>query len=231
MEKINNNNFTQGSIPKHLVKFAIPLILALILQALYSAVDMIIVGKFGDTASVAAVATGGQVMHLVTVIISGLAMGLTVKIGQYVGAKDNKKLADSIGTSIFLFAVVTVIVTVIMLIFAKDISRLMRVPEEALGKTVDYVVICSIGTVFIVAYNVISGIFRGFGDSKTPLEFIAVACVINIIGDILLVGVFKLDTAGAAIATVFAQAMSVLFSLLMMKKRGFPFKFSRENIR
>lgn len=231
MEKLNKNNFTEGSIFGHLVKFVLPLIFALVMQAMYSTVDLIIVGKFGDTASVAGVATGGQIMHLVTVIVTGLTMGLTVKIGQYVGAKDNKKLADSIGASIFLFGIVTIVVTIIMLVFTKDIARMMKVPEQAVSKCIDYVVVCSIGTVFIVAYNVISGIFRGLGDSKTPLIFIIVACVINIIADIILVAFFKLDALGAGIATVFAQAMSVLFSLILMKHRGLPFKFSKSNIR
>lgn len=220
----------QGKIFAPLLKFAIPLMLTILLQALYGAVDMIVVGKFGDTSSVSAVSNGSQIMITITEIVVGLTMGVTVLIGRFVGAKDDENAAKTVGGMIKLFLVVGLAISVFMAVFTDEIVVLMKVPAEAVDKTIAYVRICGAGMVFITAFNVISGLFRGLGNSKSPLLFITIACVINIFGDLLLCGVFKMDTAGAAIATVFAQAVSVAFSIYKMKKDGLPFRVKKRHL-
>ncbi len=227
----SENTFLEGKIFPPLVKFAIPLLLSILLQALYGAVDLIIVGKFGTTSSVSAVSNGSQIMHAVTSTIIGLAIGVTVLIGRYVGSKDDEKAAATVGAMVRVFSVIAVILTVILMLLTQQIALVMRVPEEAMEKTVAYLRICSAGTVFIVAFNAISGLFRGLGNSKSPLLFITVACGINIVLDLVLVGIFKMDAAGAAIATVFSQAGSVAFSLWKIKKDGLPFKVTKKHFK
>lgn len=227
------NNFTQGKIFIPLIKFALPVLAALFLQALYGAVDLLIVGQFGgDKAEiyVSAVSTGSQLMHTVTIVITSLAMGLTVFVGRKIGAGKNEEAGKIIGSGIWLFALVGIIVTVLMLAFSSALAQLMQAPKEAFGDTVKYIMICSAGAVFIVAYNLVGSIFRGLGDSKIPLITVAIACVLNILGDLLLVAVFDMGAAGAAIATVFAQAVSVLLSLVIIKHRSLPFSFSLKHI-
>lgn len=224
------NNFTEGKIFPSLIKFTIPILLAIFLQAMYGATDLLIVGRFGNASSVSAVATGSQIMQTITGIITGLAMGTTILLGQKIGQNRMDDAAKAVGASICLFIVMALIITIIMIIVAKPFTELMNAPEQAFGKTVQYVLICSAGTVFIVAYNVISSIFRGIGNSKLPLIFVGIACITNIVGDLILVGIFKLDAAGAAIATIFAQAVSVVLSLVIIKKQGLPFTFSKKYI-
>ena len=221
----------QGKVFAPLLKFAIPLMLSILLQALYGAVDMIVVGKFGDTSSVSAVSNGSQIMITITEIVIGLTMGVTVLIGRFVGAKDDESAAETVGGMIKLFSAVGIVIAVVTALMADEIVLLMKVPAEAVEKTIDYVRICGSGMVFITAFNVISGLFRGLGDSKSPLKFIAIACTVNIFGDLLLCGVFKMDTTGAAVATVFAQAVSVAFSIYKMKKDGLPFKIEKRHLK
>ncbi len=223
-------NFTEGKILSPLIKFSIPILLALFLQAMYGAIDLMVVGQFGDATGVSAVATGSQVMQTITGIITGLTMGITILVGQKIGQKDRKGAADTIGTAILLFTVVAVILTITMLFAAKPMAALMHAPEAAFEKTVEYILVCSSGIIFIVAYNVISGLFRGLGNSKLPLLFVGIACIMNIIGDYVLVGLFHLDAKGAALATVFAQATSVILSIAIIRKKGLGFPFSKENI-
>ena len=220
----------KGKIFPALIKFAIPLMLSILLQALYGAVDMIVVGKFGDTSSISAVSNGSQIMLTITEIVVGLSMGVTVLIGRFVGAKDDESAAQTVGGMIKLFAIVGLLISVFMVVMASEIVALMRVPAEAVEKTIAYVRICGSGMIFISAFNVISGLFRGLGDSKSPLLFIAIACVVNIIGDLILCGVFKMDAAGAAIATIFAQAVSVVFSVYKIKKDGLPFRVEKRHL-
>lgn len=229
MTKISN--FTEGKILLPLLKFAIPVLLAMFLQIMYGAVDLLIVGQFGFATDVSAVATGSQVMMTITSIINGFAMGVTILIGQKLGQGKSKDAGNVVGSGICIFAVLAAIITAVMLIFAVPISRLMHAPVEAFDDTVLYVYICSAGTIFIVAYNVICGIFRGLGDSKTPLITVSIACFVNILGDFLLVAGFHMGVAGVAIATVFAQTISVILSIIIIKKRGLPFEFSKMNIR
>lgn len=231
MPENSENTILHGRIFPPLLRFAIPLLLAILLQALYGAVDLFVVGKYGDTASVSAVSNGSQIMHTITGLITGLTMGVTVLTGHAAGARDEDRAARIVGGMIKLFAAVALIITALMLVFAADIARIMNVPQEAMTKTVSYVRICSAGTIFIVAFNAISGLFRGLGDSKSPLLFIGVACAINVAADLLLVGVFRLDAAGAAYATIFAQAASVVFSVLRIRRKKLPFRFQKEHIR
>ncbi len=222
-------DFTSGSILKKMVRFMMPILFSLVLQAAYGAVDLLVVGRFGTTAGLSGVSTGSQVLNLVTFVITQLAMGITVLIARYLGEKNEDEIGPVIGGSIVVFGVISAILFVVMIVFARPIAILMQSPEEAIEETTQYVRICGGGIFFIVAYNLLSSIFRGLGDSKSPLIFVAVACVVNIVGDLLLCAVFKMNTAGAAIATVFAQAVSVVFALLLLKKRGLPFKIKKSD--
>ena len=224
-------DFTQGNILKKLVAFMMPVLAALILQAAYGAVDLLVVGHFGSTAGLSAVSTGSQVLNLVTFVITQLSMGITVLIARYLGEKHADQIGSVIGGSTVVFAIISAVLFVVMLTLARPISVLMQAPEEAVSLTSDYVRICGGGIFFIVAYNVLSAIFRGLGDSKSPLIFVAVACVVNIVGDLLLVAVFHMDAAGAAWATVAAQAVSVVFALWRLKKIGMPFTITKADFR
>ncbi len=227
--KENTLDFTSGSILKKMVRFMMPILFSLVLQAAYGAVDLLVVGRFGTTAGLSGVSTGSQVLNLVTFVITQLAMGITVLIARYLGEKNEDEIGPVIGGSVVVFGVISAILFVVMIVFARPIAILMQSPEEAIEETTQYVRICGGGIFFIVAYNLLSSIFRGLGDSKSPLIFVAVACVVNIAGDLILCAVFKMNTAGAAIATVFAQAVSVVFALLLLKKRGLPFKIKKSD--
>ncbi len=227
----DKSDFTQGSILKKMILFMLPILGALVLQAAYGAVDLLVVGRFGTTAGLSGVSTGSQVLNLVTFVITQLAMGITVLIARYLGEKRPEQIGGVIGGSAIVFAMITAVLFVVMIVFARPIAILMQAPEEAVDQTAQYVRICGSGIFFIVAYNLLSAIFRGLGDSKSPLLFVAVACVVNIVGDLLLVAVLHMDTAGAALATVFAQALSVLFAILLLVKRGLPFKIGKHDFR
>lgn len=222
-------DFTQGSILGKLIPFMIPILGALVLQAAYGAVDLLVVGHFGTTSGLSAVSTGSQVLNLVTFVITQFAMGITVLIARYIGEKHTEFIGSLIGGSVLVFAMISAVLFVVMIAFAKPISVLMQAPEEAVGLTAVYVRICGGGIFFIVAYNILSAIFRGLGDSKSPLIFVAIACVINIVGDLVLVAGLHMDAAGAAIATVVAQAVSVVFALVMLMKKNLPFTITKKD--
>lgn len=226
-----NTNFTEGSIARPLIGFAFPVLFAMCLQSLYGAVDLLVVGQFGTAADVSAVATGSQMMQMVTVIITGLAMGTTILLGQAMGSKQKETAGNIMGSSICFFVLLAVGITVLMLMITKPFAHLMHTPEEAFQKTVWYVKICSCGILFIVAYNVLGSIFRGLGDSKTPLMTVLCACIFNIAGDLFFVAVLHMQAAGAALATILAQAFSVIMCIIIVKKRGLPFPFSKKNIK
>lgn len=226
-----NTNFTQGSIARPLIEFAVPVLFAMCLQSLYGAVDLLVVGQFGTAADVSAVATGSQMMHMVTVIITGLAMGTTILLGQAIGSQKKGTAGNIMGSSICFFVLLAAMLTAVMLCVAKPFAHLMNAPEEAFEKTIQYVQICSYGILFIVAYNVLGSIFRGLGDSKTPLITVLCACVLNIAGDLFFVAVLHMQASGAALATILAQAFSVILCIVIVRKKGLPFSFSRNNIR
>lgn len=225
------NDFTQGSILKKLVAFMIPILGALILQAAYGAVDLIVVGRYGSTSGLSGVSTGSQVLNLVTFAVTQLAMGITVLIARYLGEKRPQEIGAVIGGATLVFAGISVVLFILMVGFAHPISVLMQAPEEAVDLTTMYVRICGGGIFFIVAYNVLSAIFRGLGDSKSPLLFVLIACIINIIGDLVLVAGFHLDAAGAAAATVLAQACSVVFAIGILVKKHLPFTIARNDFK
>ncbi len=213
-----------------LLLFAVPVLLALFLQAMYGAVDLLIVGKFASSADVSAVSTGSQIMTTLTNLVSSFAMGTTILLGQQIGSGKKEEGGRTVGTAILLFAGIAVIMSVILVVLAPQVSSLMNAPEEAFQKTVNYIRICG-GMLVIVAYNLIGCIFRGLGDSRTPLITVAIACVFNVAGDLLLCAVFGMGTAGTAIATVFAQIVSVIVSFILISKKDLPFTIKKENIR
>ena len=227
----DKNNFTEGSILKKLSLFMLPVLGALILQAAYGAVDLLVVGRFGSTAGLSAVSTGSQLMNLVTFMVTQLAMGATVLIARYLGEKKPERIGAVLGGATVVFAILSAVLFVLLVFFAHPIAVLMQAPSEALGLTTRYVRICGMGIFFIVAYNMLAAIFRGLGDSKSPLLFVLVACLINIAGDLLFVAGFKMDAAGAAIATVMAQAVSVVLAIVILLKKDLPFTLKKSDFR
>lgn len=224
-------DFTQGNILKKLVAFMMPILGALILQAAYGAVDLLVVGRFGSTSGLSAVSTGSQVLNLVTFVVIQFAMGITILIARYLGEKRPERIGAVIGGGAVVFTMMSVALFIAMVGFARPISVLMQAPAEAVDLTASYVRICGAGIFFIVAYNLLSAIFRGLGDSKSPLLFVLVACIVNIIGDLVLVAGLHMDAAGAAIATVTAQALSVVFAVMLLLKKDLPFAITKKDFR
>lgn len=224
------HDFTKGGILGPLMKFAGPILMAMFLQSMYGAVDLLIVGKFAATIDVSAVATGSQMMLSITGAITGLAMGVTILLGQYIGEKKLDQAGRVIGSSIVLFFIIAVVTTIIFAGFSGSFASMLKAPREAYDSTVHYLQICALGIVFIIAFNALGSIFRGIGDSKMPLLTVSIACVVNILGDLLLVAGFQMGAAGAALATIFAQAASVLLSFVIISKRELPFHFSKSYI-
>lgn len=231
METKKENSFVDGSVFGSMIRFAVPVLGALILQAAYGAVDLLVVGQFGDASSISAAGTGSAFMQMVTFVITSLAMGATVTIGQHIGEKKPKEAGNAVGTTVILFLVLGVVMTVLLEVFAGNIVALLKVPEASVDKAITYIRICSGGILIIIAYNVISGVLRGVGNANLPFIFVGIACVVNIVGDLLLVGVFRLDVAGAAIATVAAQLVSVIASLMVLRKQNLPISFSKKQCR
>ena len=217
----DKTDFTQGSILKKLALFMLPILGALVLQAAYGAVDLLVVGRFGSTAGLSGVSTGSQVLNLVTFVVIQLAMGITVLIARYLGEKKQKQIGAVLGGGAIVFTILALVLLVILVCFARPISILMQAPPEALTATTGYVRICGFGILFIVAYNLLAAIFRGLGDSRSPLLFVLVACIVNIIGDLVFVAGLHMDAAGAALATVLAQAVSVVFALCILANCAF----------
>lgn len=227
----NTADFTQGSILKKLCRFMLPVLGALILQAAYGAVDLLVVGRFGSTSGLSAVSTGSQVLNLVTFVVTQLAMGVTVLIARYIGEKREKEIGAVLGGAAVVFTILAGCLFVLLVLFARPISVLMQAPQEALALTTSYVRICGCGILFIVAYNVLSAVFRGLGDSRSPLLFVLVACLVNVAGDLVLVAGLHLDAAGAALATVLAQAVSVVCALAILRRKKLPFTFRKSDVR
>lgn len=223
------NDLTTGSVFKNIIFFSLPYLLSYFLQTLYGMADLYIIGQFNGVDSITAVSVGSQVMHMLTVMIVGLAMGSTVTIGQAVGAKQSKQVSVTEGNTITLFMGLSIVVTVFLLILVKPIVAVMSTPIEAVNETISYLTICFIGIPFITAYNIISSIFRGLGDSKSPMYFIAVACVMNILLDYVFIGVFHLGAAGAALGTTLAQTISVIVALTIILRRNTGISLKRDD--
>ena len=228
---MNEHSLTEGSVWKKLLLFALPIMGANLLQAMYGTVDLMVVGLFADAAQVSAVSTGSMTMQTITGIISGLTMGCTVQLGQAIGMRDHRTASRTVASSLALFVALGLALSGAIIAAAPPIARVMNAPVEALPSTVDYIRCCGAGVLCIVLFNAISGMFRGIGDSRTPLILMGIACGANVLGDLLLVGVLSLGSVGAAIATVAAQGLSVLAAALMVRRRGFGFKTRREELR
>ncbi len=223
-------NLTNGSVLKNIAYFSLPYLLSYFLQTLYGLADLFIIGQFEGVASTTAVSIGSQVMHMLTVMIVGLAMGSTVCIGQAVGAGDKKRASAAIGNTVTLFMLLSVVITALLLALVRPIVSVMSTPAEAADGTRAYLTICFIGIPFITAYNIISAIFRGLGDSKSPMIFIAVACAANIALDFIFIGAMGLGPAGAALGTTLSQAISVVFSLTVILRRKSGISLERRDL-
>lgn len=224
-------DFTTGKILVPLLQFMAPVFLALFLQCMYGAVDLMIVGKYAQAVDVSAVSTGSQIMMTLTGLISSFAMGTTILLGQRIGEGRGDEGGRVIGCGTYLFAIIGLAFTALVPLLGNPLAAVMQAPEEAFDETVSYIRICGLGFLFIISYNLIGSIFRGLGDSRTPLITVAIACACNIAGDLLLVAVFHMGAAGAALATVFAQAVSVALSMLIIRRQQLPFQLKREQIR
>ena len=213
-------NWTTGSVLQSIWRFSLPYLLSYFLQTLYGMADLLIIGRFGTVADTTAVSVGSQVMHMLTVMLLGLAMGTTVCIGQAVGAGDRRRAGRFTGNTITLFFGLSLVLTVILLILRHTLVGLVSTPAEAVEGTVAYLTVCFLGVPFITAYNIISSIFRGLGDSKSPMYFIAIACAANIGLDFLFMGALRLGPAGAALGTTISQGISVVIALVVICRKG-----------
>ena len=228
---MKENNLTEGSILKTLIAFAIPFLIANILQSLYGAVALFVVGRYCSAESVAAVSTGTQVTQIITSLVTGLTLGSTIVIGQYMGNRDYENVKKTIGTTLTVFAVVAVDLTVLILLCERWLLTILKTPEESFELTMDYVTICSLGNIFVCGYNAISAVLRGYGDSTRPMIFVGIACVINIILDFVFVKYFGMDVAGTALATIISQGLSMAIAVVYLKKNNFIFDFKLKSFK
>ena len=219
------NNLTEGSIARALVLFAVPFLIANILQSLYGAVDLFVVGKYCSPLHVAAVSTGTQVTQIVTSLVTGLTLGSTILIGQYTGEKDYERVRQTIGTTLTLFTVVALVLMGFLLAFERPLLTVLKTPEDSFVLTMQYVAICAAGNVFICGYNAISAVLRGYGDSTRPMVFVGVACVLNMFLDVVFVKYGNLGAGGTALATVISQAVSMAIAVIYLKRKKFIFDF------
>lgn len=224
-------NLTTGSVMKTVLYFSLPYLLSYFLQTLYGMADLFIIGQFNGVESTTAVSIGSQIMHMVTVMIVGLAMGAVVMIGQAIGAGKRERVSDTIGNTVTLFMALSIVLTLALLFAVKPIVSGMSTPDEAVPGTTSYLTICFIGIPFITAYNIISAVFRGMGDSKSPMYFVAIACVANIALDYLFIGGMGLGAAGAALGTTLSQTISVIVSLVMVVRQKAGIHLSVQNFK
>lgn len=223
-------DLTTGNVKRTMMQFVFPYLLSCFMQTFYGMADLFVVGLYNGPETSTAVSIGSQVTHMLTVIIVGLAMGVTVRIGRAVGARDKTDAANIVGSSTVFFAVFGLILTLVLVVLVNPITMVMMTPKEAVRETQTYLVICFFGIPFITAYNVISSIFRGVGDSRRPMYFVAIACVINVMLDFIFIGGFHLGAAGAALGTVIGQAVSVIVSLFIMRRQNFGFQIRKKDI-
>ena len=224
-------DFISGPIVGPLLRFSLPILLALFLQALYGAVDLLVVGKYATAADVSGVAVGSQIMMTLTNLISSFAMGTTILLGQKIGEGDRESGGKIIGTSMVAFFLIGAAMTLLVPLLSGALASAMNAPAEAFDETSRYVAICGAGSIMIIAYNVLGSVMRGIGDSKTPLVTVAIASACNIAGDLLLIAGLHMGAAGAAIATVASQTVSVVVSFFLLRRKTLPFRFAREHVR
>lgn len=228
---MKQTSLVEGNIFSSLMKFALPVFITLLLQALYGAVDLLVVGQFAQTADVSGVATGSMLLQTVTGLIIGLAMGITILVGKKIGEGNSREAGQAVGSGICIFAVFAVILTVFLTVGANLLAKAMQAPEEAFAQTAGYIRICGAGIVFIVGYNVLGSIFRGIGDSKTPLVTVIIACISNIVLDLLFVAGFGMGASGAALATTISQGISVAASLVIIRRKQLPFEMTKKDLK
>ena len=228
---MHENILTEGNFARTLLRFAVPFLIANILQSLYGAVDLFVVGRYGTAESVAAVSTGTQVTQIVTSLVSGLTLGSTIVIGNYMGQKRFDRVKQTIGTTLTVFAVVALLLTAAMLVLEVPLLAVLSTPEESFAQTMQYVAICACGNLFICGYNAISAILRGCGDSKRPMVFVGIACVINIVLDFVFVKDLHMDVSGTAWATVISQGVSMVIAIVYLKRKQFFFDFRLSGFR
>lgn len=223
-------NLTTGNIFKTILYFALPYLLSYFMQTLYGMADLYITGKYNGVSSITAVSNGSQIMHMITVVIIGLAMGTTVMTGKSIGGKNKRQASEVIGNTITLFTIFAVVITVVLLLFVNPIVSLIGTPKEAVNETVGYLVICFMGIPFVTAYNIISSIFRGLGDSKSPMYFIGIACVLNIALDYLFIGFLDMGVNGAALGTTLSQMISVVIALVVIKRYNMGIELHKHDL-
>ena len=224
-------NLTSGSVLKNIIYFSLPYMLSYFLQTLYGMADLFIIGQFDGVAGTTAVSNGGQVMYMLTVIIVGLAMGTTVNIGKAVGRRDREDISRIIGNTVTLLMTISVVLMVVLILLVRPIVSVIGTPSQAVEGSVNYLTVCFIGIPFITAYNIISSIFRGMGDSKSPMYFIATACFANIVLDYLFMGVLKLGPTGAALGTTLSQTLSVLITLIYIRKKNTGIELEKSDLK
>ena len=226
-----HNNLTEGPIFSSVLWFTLPFLLSILLQTLYGTVDTLVIGNCGSSSGVSAVACGSQLLSLFTFLAIGLSAGGTVLVSQCIGARDDRQAARIVGNLIIDFAVISVVLTVLSSVFSPVFLSWLNVPAQAMAEATTYMRICSLGIPLIIGYNIVCALLRAMGDSKSPLIFVALACGINIIGDMLLTGVLGLGVTGVPIATAAAQGLSFVFSLIFIMRKGMPFAFGKQDIR
>lgn len=227
----NEYDLTEGNITRTVILFSLPFLLANLIQALYGAVDLMVVGWYCSSEAVAAVSTGTQVTQIVTSLISGLTLGGTVTVGKYVGMKQPEDVKKTISTSLCLFGITGIVLTILLLLLLTPVLTLLKTPKEAFFQARQYVSVCALGVFFTCGYNAISAILRGYGDSKSPLLFVAIAGGLNIVGDIIFVKYFHMGVAGTALATILSQAFSMVCAMIYLNNRNFIFKFHLSSFR
>lgn len=228
---MKNQNLTEGGVLQSLLRFAFPVFISLFVQSLYSGVDLMMVGQYAETADISGVSTGSILALTITLVVTGVLVGVAVYVGRTIGQKDTRQTRAAIGTAIVLFVIIGVALSVLLALFSGPITGLLNAPEEAFDQTLAYIGVCGGGTIFVVLYNLISAVFHGLGDSRTPLITVCIACVCNIVGDYIFVAILKLGALGAAVATVTAQLLSVLCSVLIIRKKTLPFEFHLSDIK
>ena len=224
-------NLTEGPVFSTVLRFTVPFLLSNLLQTLYGTVDTMVIGNWGSSSGVSAVACGSQLLSLFTFLAIGLSAGGTVLVSQCIGAKDDQRASRIVGSLIIDFAAISAVLTVVSYALSPLFLGWLNVPPEAMAEATTYMRICSLGIPLIIGYNIVCALLRAMGDSKSPLLFVAVACAVNVAGDLLLTGALGMGVAGVAIATAAAQGVSFVFSLLFIMKKGLPFAFSKKDIR
>lgn len=218
-------NLTLGSVSKKLIRFAFPLMIANILQSFYSIIDMLVVGKIVGETGLAAISNASMISFIINSICIGITMGGTVLVAQFKGANDKNGQREIIGTLFIISLIASFIVTIIGVISYKPLFQLLNVPAVSMQDACQYMKVICYGTIFVFGYNAVCSIMKGLGDSKSPLYFIAIATVVNIVLDVILVGVCAMGTKGAAYATIFSQGTSLLISIFYLKSKKLVFNF------